>query len=197
MRQLKNLHGGLRELRPILLSPQRLITGRDFKNFKMRPRELLGNWLLAAVLAFDSGNTGWTIVEDPDGRDGWLINPRTKRRRQTEHIYIPAHMQASKTVEELIVQFVAKKVNRGHGYAAGKALVVFSEASGEWFPNRTRWLLVGQHSFTDIWVLHPEHITEKHRTYCVALLTELRGSAPAWRVIIPGTFDDWHVWRVQ
>jgi hypothetical protein len=175
MKQLRNLDFELRELEPLVKNPKVLKVGRQFKSFKMRPRELPGNWLLSAVLAFDYGHKDWTILEAQDG-DGIIADLKRRRKRVMEHVYVRPEDQRSRTVEECIVQAVAHKVKgKGQAYARGKALLVLSEASGHWIPRRTAWLLVGQHDFSDIWVAHPENIDDVRYTYCVAQLSVLYG----------------------
>ncbi len=198
VRVAKSLLALLPELKPLVTDPRHLWNGRHFPKFHMLPRELLGNWLLGTILEFEEGRTGWTIAEDHVG-DGYLLHRPDRRGRWMEHVLVHQRNQASRTVEECVVAALAHKANPRHGpqYASGKTLVIFSEAKGAWHPSRVRWLIFGRHAFNDVWVMHPEHAGPARRAYCVALLTQLWGEAPAWRVVIEPGFDDWQVWRVQ
>ncbi len=103
----------------------------------------------------------------------------------------------SGSVEDQIAAAVAHKCKKGTSYAVGKDLVVFSEAIGEWHPNKAARRIVGAHRFKTVWVVHLEKGNDCGYSYCVSWLGASNRNAPSWRVSINGDFSGWSVDRIQ
>ena len=61
----------LKELEPFIRNAKHLYSGKPFGRFgDLRSRELLGNWLICAVLNADRPTASYTFTSDPQGGDG-------------------------------------------------------------------------------------------------------------------------------
>lgn len=185
----------LKDLEPHVRDPRQLRVGRDFKRMAMRPRELLGNWLFCVVLGKATGRN-WTLSEDPMGGDGAMLDRDAGTGFLTEHVFIPPPANGNtKSVEEQVIDAVSSKAAKGIEYARGKTLVVFSEAVGNWFPNRAARAINGNHAFDAVWALGLEDVIERRYTYWVTRLDPVH--APGWRVRIAEEFNGWDVEEIQ
>lgn len=198
VRRVKDLKLVLKDLERCIKSPDYLRKGREFKSFALRPREVLTNWLLCAVLNFEDGDNEYSFATDPTGGDGTIVRNLREGIMQTEHVFIPpARGGHARAVEELILKGIYHKQAKGRTYAQGKELIVFSEASGVWLPNRIARKIRGSNDFRSVWVVHLESVNERNYTYCIAKLDLTYGDSPAWKVLIPTDFSSWRVERRQ
>lgn len=196
VKQMKDLASGLKELEPYIRHGRALQVHPEFKSIKQRPRELLGNWLLCAVGCAERGEEMLVISEDPLGGDGLIVERDTGMQMLMEHVYVPP---GEGDFSERVEKAIEHKVQKGPGYAAGRTLVVFSDATGKWFPNRVARAISGKHNFNAIWVaaLNAAAIAEGHYAYDVAELDVSAGDAAVSRVTIAGDFGSWRVDRIQ
>ena len=129
VKRIKNLKIVLKNLENSVKDPRFLRIGRNFGNFPLRPREVLANWLLCAVINFDRGEEKFTFAEDPTGGDGIIIARNSEEFMLMEHVFIPEPSANNiQSVEDIMVKAVKHKMSKGKSYAQGKNLVIFSEA---------------------------------------------------------------------
>lgn len=198
IQQIKDLKIVLKDFEGMIKDPRFLRVGREIENFRLRPREVLANWLLCVVGNFQNGNDQLTFAEDPTGGDGVILNKRSEEFMLTEHVFIPEPKTGdTKTVEDYMVMALEHKIKKGENYARGKHLIIFSEAIGRWYPNRVAKRIVGTHSFASVWAVALQNGDENGYYYSVAQLVIDNANAPSWRVEIPFNFNDYHVIRVQ
>src|SRR3989344_2429419 len=137
IQKVRDLKVILKDMEPFIKNPVFLRTGRNIINFSLRPREVFANWLVCVVGNFNNGNEDLTFAEDPTGGDGLILNNKTGKLMLTEHVFIPPPQpENNKTVEDLMLEKIIHKTKKGKEYARGKHLIVFSEATGIWHPNR-------------------------------------------------------------
>jgi hypothetical protein len=197
VKQLKNLAAGLKELEPHICHGRSLQVHPEFKSIKQRPRELLANWLLCAVGCAERGKETLVISEDPLGGDGLIIDRETGDQMFTEHVYVRPAPDAD--FGALAIEALGHKVRKGDVYARGRTLVILSEASGMWFPNRVARQIAGTHGFKEVWAIHLDavSIAEGRYAYFVAELDISAANAPVWRVSLAEDFATWAVSRLQ
>jgi hypothetical protein len=197
VKHLKNLAVALKELEPHIRHGRSLQVHPEFRSIRQRPRELLANWLLCAVGCASRGRETLVISQDPLGGDGLITDRETGEQMFTEHVYIPPH--AGTDFGELTVKALEHKVKKGDAYAAGLTLIILSEATGLWHPNRLARQIAGTHKFKGVWVVHLDAraIAEGRYAYLVAELDVSAGDAPVSRVAIAEDFGSWSVDRVQ
>ena len=70
---IRDLKSALKELEPHVKGVDSLYRGRDLRNFKQRPREILANWLLFVVGNFSHGPDTFTFTEDHSGDSDGVI----------------------------------------------------------------------------------------------------------------------------
>lgn len=194
---LKNLTVALKELEPYIRDGRSLQVHREFKSFKQRPRELLANWLICAVVCDARGEEALAIAEDPFGGDGLIFDRKTDETMFAEHVYIPP--RAASDISALIVEAVEHKAKKGDEYAKGQTLVILSDATGRWFPNRVSREIMGRHKFNGVWLvaLDAPALARGQYAYNVAELDVSVGDAPVCCVMIAEDFCSWKVDRVQ
>ena len=194
--QIRNLSALLKDLERYVKRPGFLRVGREFQNFRLRPREVLANWLLCVVRNHVYETCNFTFAEPPIDGDGIILNRETGEWIATEHVFVPPPRERSNdSVEDLIVRAVEHKAARGEAYARGKSLVVFSEAVGRWHPNRVGRSIDGTHHFN---VVYGAGLERGDRDGYIYWLTEFAADhSPAWRVSIPFDFTAWEVESVQ
>jgi hypothetical protein len=166
----------------------------------MRPREVLANWLLCAVLDADAGTERFTFTTDPVGGDGIIHDATRGETWPTEHVMVPrARADTPPDVETLILRAIEQKQKKGGAaYASGKTLVVFSFAGGDarWSPNKVAKRLPAT-NFAAIWVVGLHLVEDGQYLYGVSAITACRGPVPIWLVRIAKDFDSWEVQRCQ
>ena len=196
--RVKDLKAVLRDLERFVRTPDFLRKGRDFKNFPLRPRELLANLLICFVGNFENEDNQLTVCTDPLGGDGLIFNQKNGKYMSTEHVFVPAPRSDNvESVEDKIASAIAHKNKKGRSYAGGKDLVVFSEAIGSWHPNKVARRIVGAHGFNSVWVVHLERADDRGYAYCLSWLDVSHGAAPAWEITINAEFNGLTVERVQ
>ena len=185
----------LNDVAPLIRDPQFLYRGRDVPNFPLRPREILCNWLICAVLNDQVEPHAWTFTTDPTGGDGVIVNRATETGSTMEHVFIPNREQ-TESIEALIVGAIQSKSAIGEAYARGKHLVVFSDLpGGPWHANRVAREISGAHTFEAIWVVALERGDGRYYSYWVTQLGN--PASPVWRVSIDLQELNWKVERVQ
>ncbi|STX27533.1 Uncharacterised protein [Legionella beliardensis] len=193
----KSLKLCLEELEPFILNGRHLETGRELKKFgNLRSRELLGCWLLAAVLNHEAMSEDIKICTDPTGSDGILYNTKTQIACRLEQVMATQHSRSDKNTEELILELIHKKQNKGDkAYAAGKTLMVFLNRRGDsWCPNRLASKLP-KIDFNSVWVVGLQEVVND--SYCYNLTQLISGISPIWKIKIQKAFDDWIIDKIQ
>jgi hypothetical protein len=188
---LRDLRAVLKDLESQIREPRFLRVGRDYEGLAMRPRELLGNWLLCAVLTEITGRS-WALSDDPTGGDGAILDDDRKVGFLTEHVFIPPQIStATEPIDDRIVGSIRAKASKGEPYARGKTLIVFCEAVASWFPDHIGRAVEGIHSFEAIWALGLEDVEDQRYVYWVTKIEPV--NSPAWRVRLSSDFDAWVV----
>jgi hypothetical protein len=200
--RFKSLEVALEELQPFIRNGEHLQTGKPFKDLGgLRSRELLANWLLCAVVNYDSqAAERLTFTSDPLGGDGIIYDSETDASWPTEHVLVPAaRTDAAVDVEALILKAIERKRKKGGAaYASGKTLVVFLNAGGgKWHPNRVAKRLPDPLHFAVVWVVGLHHVEAGEYVYSVTQLDVSEGDAPAWLVRIGSDFRKWKIERLQ
>jgi hypothetical protein len=202
---LRSLRAALPDISRLMLRGDLIRSGRDVAQIDLRPRELVANWVLCAVLEQIQGEGRFTVTshpsEDPSNPsqkgDGIIHDRETGRSVPTEHVMVASARDAEGVeIHQRILDAIQSKVNRGSDYGAGKTLVVLSEATGEWFPNRVARTLPHPLHFSDVWVVALQPPTPPY-TYGVTCLDLSSGNAPTWRVSLNEDFTDWTVAQRQ
>ena len=123
----------------------------------MRPREACANWLICAALNEASG-TSLMFGSDPTGGDGVIFDGNTGYAvALTEHVIAGPIGDADVNVNTLILRAVEEKRALGESYAAGKTLVVYVAAKGEWRDNIVAQL-PNPLFFADVYVVSREEL---------------------------------------
>jgi len=200
--RFKSLQAALKELEPFIRNGEHLETGKPFKRFGgLRSRELLANWLLCAVVNYDSRAADrLTFTSDPLGGDGIIYDSEKDASWPTEHVLVPAaRTRAAVDVEAQILKAIEHKRKKGGAaYASGKTLVVFLNAGGgKWYPNRVARRLPNPLHFAVVWVVGLQHVEAGEYVYGVAQLDVSEGDAPAWAIRIGSDFSKWKIERIQ
>lgn len=197
VKRLKSLAVALKELEPHIRDGRKIKSHPEFKSIKQRPRELLGNWLMCAVANAERGAETIHIYSDPFDGDGMLVNSATDEKMFIEQVYARAEDGAD--AEALITKAFFLKAGKGEEYAAGRTLVILSDASGSYFPNRLARQFKGKHHFMGVWLLGLDAaaIAERRYTYTIADISGETELAPVWRVTLADDFSTWAVDRMQ
>jgi hypothetical protein len=196
--RFKSLKVCLKELMRFILNGEHLQTGRPIVRFgNLRSREILDNWLLCVIINFENKFNQVTLCTDTDGGDGIIYDSIEKKAFRTEHIMVPRDGKGTEDIESLILRAIDKKQAKGGvAYAAGKTLVVFSNATGnKWHPNKSAKKLPKAQYFDSIWVFALQGVVKNEYIYSVTRLNS--GDSPIWRVCINENFSNWQVRRIQ
>lgn len=197
VKSLKSIAVALKELEPYIRDGSKIKTHPEFKSIKQRPRELLGNCLLCAVANAERVAETVQIYSDPFDGDGLLVDSATDEKMFVEQVY--ARAEDGKDAETLIAKAFSLKASKGKQYAAGRTLVILSEAGGPYFPNRLAHQFRGKHHFRGVWLLGLDAaaIAQGQYSYTVADISGETEPAPVWCVTLRGDFTSWTVARVQ
>ncbi len=194
----RTLKSCIKELERFIRDGNHLETGRRFKKFgNLSSREVLGCWLLSAVLCHEARSEKIRICTDPQGGDGNLYDTEEKRSYPIEQVMVTRWGEVGKDLEGLILEQIGKKQNKGgKAYASGKILVVFLNRQGaDWYPNRLAKMLPKKIDFDDVWVVGLQEVIDDTYLYNVTQLNSI--GCPIWRVHIDKLFESWVVSRIQ
>jgi len=199
--EFKSLKVALKELEQFIRDGAHVLRGKPLRRFGgSRPRELLANWLLAAVANASTNTEDYTFTSDPIGGDGIIYNLKEQKDWPTEHVIVPpAGAGETVTVEERIRDQVKKKQDKGgEQYARGKTLIVLNEFGNNerWHPNKAAKLLPDT-SFQEIWAVGLYSVNDGEYTYYVTVLDKRMQTMPVWMVEINKDFTDWVVKQTQ
>jgi hypothetical protein len=124
----------LKELEQFVRDDTLLLRGDKLRRLgDMRPREALANWLLCVALNEASG-ASLMFSSDPTGSDGVIFDSASGYEvALIEHVIaLPCD---ETNAEALILKAVEGKRALGESYAAGKTLIVYSAAAGQFRAN--------------------------------------------------------------
>jgi hypothetical protein len=176
-----------------------LESGRPLKRFGgMLPRELIVNWLFAAVGNYIAGAERFQFTSDPRGGDGLIYDVVSQTALWTEHVMVRrASPNESRDTQTRIIEEVTHKIQKGGtSYASGKTLLVFlySAADGDqWWPDKAAAALPTPLHFDAVWVVGFQPSVGEDRIYALTRLDLRRGHAPVWWVQIEADFSAWTV----
>lgn len=194
--QIKDLEVALKDMEPYIKGVKHLITGREFTNFSLRLREVLGNWLVCAVGNYNGYNL--TFQEDPTGGDGVIFDRNTKGGTFTEHVSAINNLPNAKSItnsDDFILEKIQDKVDKGERHNdkyKNKMLVVFIEGMGNFHPLKIAREINGKHDFSSVWIFALESNDEEYRYIVVQLSTYLVNPL-IYKVHIAENFESWHV----
>ncbi len=200
VRTFKSLRACLGECEKFIRQPQLLYTGNKIERFAwMLPREIWGNWILAAICS-EGYEQEYRITTDPDGGDGVIWDPATSIGWRMEHVLIPPHRQGdNRTTEEKIIEAANKKQQKGGTqYAKGKVLVVLDESGTveRWRPTAVARALPAN-DFTETWMITPDEFVHRSVTYAATRLELMGAQAPIYKVYINSLFTRWRCRQIQ
>lgn len=195
--QVRDMQALLKDMEPYVKDPRYLHRGREFGNFRLRPREVWANWLFCAVLQ-RLNKTKITFAEDNEC-DGIIVDTETGQVVRTEHVSameIPEGRVRPKG-DARIIEAIEEKVARGSAYAEGKFLLVFTDGAGEWRRKNVREAISGKHNFKAIYCIGLESAGPEGYAYT---LTQFHPKTPdasiSFKVRINGDFSEWKVFRL-
>jgi len=194
--RFKSLEIALAELEPYIRDGSHLLSGKPFKRLNdMRSREAVANWLLCVASNHCYGEDRFWFSSDLNGGDGIIVDRITEQTVPTEHVMALRAPKEVRDGDTLILEAIAKKVNKGgEAYASGKTLVVFAEGLGEWHPTHVAKNLPDPLHFDAVWVLGLKDITGVGTyNYTVTRLDLRKGNPPRWTVGIAKDFKSWSV----
>jgi hypothetical protein len=165
----------------------------------MLPREIRGNWVLAAICS-EGRDQDLSIVTDPDGGDGIIWDPDSEIGWRMEHILLPVSRPGdTRTTDQRIIDGANKKQTKGGAqYARGKILVILNESSTDerWHPTAVARALPAN-DFAETWVIGPDSFKRASATYAATKLEPGTGQAPVFKVHIKSLFTSWRVLQIQ
>lgn len=194
---VKDLRVVLKDFEPMVKDPKWLWSGRKIKNFNLLPREAWGNWLVSVVLR-KIYNRDITFADSEEG-DGFIVDKTIKSFFPTEHVSaldIPKGKKWPKG-EKRVIEAINLKITRGPDYARQKILVAFFDGAGEFFRNKIRETIFGQHNFEAVFCVGL--LTSDNSGYSYSV-TEFRDSFSSQsithKVEINNDFTDWCVLKI-
>src|SRR3989338_244518 len=194
--QIRDLKIALKDMEPYIRGVKHLITGREFTNFSLRLREVLGIWFVCVVGNYNGYNL--TFQEDPTGGDGIIFNIDTKGGTYTEHVSAINNLPNAKPVansDDFILEKIQDKIDKGKnndGKYRNKMLVVFIEGMGNFHPLKIAREINGMHDFSSVWIFALESNDEEYR-YIVIQLSTYLANPLIYKVHIAENFESWTV----
>lgn len=201
--RFKNLTVALKEIEPFVRDGSHLLTGKPFQRFGgMRSREVLGNWMICAVINYQLGKDSHTFTSDPLGSDGIICDTETGNTWPSEHVMVGTAYNSKEknlSVEDRIIYAFNKKFSKGGGaYATGKQLIIFLNSGGSsWHPRKAAMQLPNPLGFADVWVVSLLSTENEKYAYSVSQLGSSNLGAPTWKILIEKDFCSWRVEQIQ
>lgn len=189
-----------KQIQPILKNPRSLRVGKQFTNIKLRPREILGSFVVCIVIRFISKQV-WTFARDPMGGDGVILCMDPSRMFEgvfLEQVYVPRiNEKAPATIKEITTRIaleIKKKHNKGKPYSVNRHLVIFLDIEGSLDYQKVKKIVDRiKNGFDSYWLFAPGH---KPYSYLVFLLKASRDQPAAYSLEIKKDFKGWETKRL-
>lgn len=182
----------LKDLEPIIKSPDKLYRGREITNFQIKPRESVGLFLLCAVFNVVYKDK-WYISTDPADGDGCLCRKAGPKKYyvdfQTEHVFVTKYKETD--VNESIRYEINKKESRGTQYGKNRNLIVFIDKSGEIEVEALLQFSKQLINFESYWLIFLNYSDAKGYVYKVVSLKSKEIAPHLFAVAILGDFSDY------
>lgn len=178
-------------IKPILETPGSLKSARELKNIGLRPRELVGLFLICVVGRHIS-KQDWTISSDPDRGDGVIICNDKRREGEgfaVEQVYIPSFSTESLT--EAAISAISEKSSKGKEYGKKRHLVVFCDKHDRLDYTKIKENIASNDIFTSYWIVGK--YSQKDFVYLVITLKATSDPPRAYAVRISRDFRSWGV----
>jgi hypothetical protein len=178
-------------LQPIFKDSAKIKTGREIKPLKLRPRELMGNFLVSTV-AIELTHLQWTISTDPESGDGSIYCMEGKREGEgfnTEHVYIPTSQDRNLT--DAVIKAINKKISKGVEYGKNRHLVVFVDNHGTFDHQIIKDTLKEDSTFLSCWV-YAKYDPIKWK-YIMMTVKSVTDPLAAYEISINDDFKAWNV----
>lgn len=137
-----------------LLTKDQMRKGREFKNIGLRPREVVGAFLLFAVGQFLDPDNVWTIGSDPQILDGVICcvdGPKKGDYVALEQVYIPSFEKEDLSL--LIKDRIDRKTAKGDDYSNGRHLVIYCDTNADLNLDDVSRYLEKQDKFYSYWIM--------------------------------------------
>ncbi len=189
-----------KQIQPILKNPRLLKVGRQYTNIKLRPREVLGSFIICAVVRFISGQN-WTLARDPMGGDGVVLCMDPSRMGEgafLEQVYVPRMKEKTlagidKIARRIEIE-IKKKHDKGKVYSENRNLVIFLDIEGLLDYQKIKSFVDGfDQGFDSYWLFAP---SDRKYSYLVFLLKADRDQPAAYNIQIREDFKGWEVNRL-
>jgi|GEM_PF-2609774 hypothetical protein len=188
------------QIQAILKNPYSLKTGKPFTNIKLRPREVLGAFLICAVIRSIS-EQNWTIARDPMEGDGVVLCMDKSRFGDgafLEQVYVPRLSQdLPVSMEEIVKRIeieIKKKHRNGKPYYENKHLVIFLDIEGQLDYQKVKKIVDDlEEGFDSYWLFAS---WDKQYSYLVFFLKANRDQPALYNVKINEDFKGWSVERL-
>lgn len=179
-------------VQPSLMTSNAMREGREWKHIKLRPREVVGLFLVFAVGQFIDKDNTWTIGADPESQDGVVVCVAGDKEGDAvavEQVYVP-NLEAGE-VSDLVSKRVEDKTLLGYEYAKDRHLVIFCDKSGSLDLTKIVDFLKNEESFLSYWVI--ARVDAPLWDYLVATPKTSGDPQCAYKVKIEDDFSDWNV----
>jgi len=197
IKQPTSLRDAIKDIAPDI---QRNKLGERYKNYDgLLMREVLGNWLVCAVLNARNPNPDrFTFTSEPrdgPGADGAILDKTTGLALAAEHVMVAEArdgQRPNESAEQLVLAQIKKKLAKGDAaYASNKVLVVYLDADvAGYSPKALRECLPASFAFESVWVVVPQ---AGWWDYDVIYLDLTMPNPETYHVSITEAFDDWSV----
>ncbi len=193
-----SLRAAIKEIGPFIVGNE---LGKRFKSYNgLLLREVLGNWLLCAILNDQCATTDrYTFTSEPKGggADGAILDKTTGLAMATEHVMATRWRDGkldenlNESAEQLVVAAMLHKEAKGPRYGTDKMLVIYLEANvAGYSPRAIREHLPSDTAFADVWLVVPQGGLWE---YDVIHVGSPLADPPTYRVSITEAFDDWTI----
>lgn len=186
-------------IRPIIRDPKLLRTGRQFKNIKLRPREILGAFLVCVVARYIS-NQEWTLARDTEQGDGIIYRKGSDEGYFLEQVYVYPRAQTAlgtKQISNEIKLQLHKKFKKGKEYAKNRNLVIFLDVNGKIdHQDFKKYLEKVSDYFDSYWLFARNSEDIENFKYIVFLLKAPKDEQAAYQVTLNADFRGWAVNRL-
>ena len=191
---------GYKLIRHIVTNPKEIRVGRNIEGLSLKPREVLGLFILSCVVRSISGKN-WRPGLEPYKGDGTIVNLESGDKQGydaafIEQVYVYFHNRVGELTSSEIVSEIGKQIKKksekGGEYTKNRHLLIFLDVTGGLDYQKVKSYLSGiNNRFDSYWLFaKSEKIGHEYYVFCLEASVD---QPAAYKLVFSDDFRNYKV----